>query len=255
MASVCGGSLSLMDAGVPIKSPVAGIAMGLIKEGDQIVILSDILGDEDHLGDMDFKVTGTRDGITAFQMDIKIAGITPDIMLRALHQAREGRLHILGKMAEAIKEPRKELSLYAPRIISMKVPVEDIGAIIGPQGKVIKDIQERTGAIIAIEDDGTVLISSTGGVGGPEARAMIDRIIEKPEIGRIYSGPVKGIKDFGCFVEYLPGKEGLVHISELANSRVGKCEDVVSMGEVIKVKLVDIDFNTGKVRLSKKQAE
>ncbi|MFH0920361.1 MAG: polyribonucleotide nucleotidyltransferase [Fibrobacterota bacterium] len=255
MASVCGGSLSLMDAGVPLKGPVAGIAMGLIKEGDQIAILSDILGDEDHLGDMDFKVTGTKDGITAFQMDIKIAGITPDIMLRALHQARDGRLHILGKMAEAIHEPRKDLSVYAPRIITLRVGVEEIGAIIGPQGKVIKDIQARTGATIAIEDDGTVLISSPGGVGGPEAKALIERIVEKPEIGRIYSGPVKGIKDFGCFVEYLPGKEGLVHISELANSRVGKCEDVVTLGEVIKVKLVDVDFNTGKVRLSKKQAE
>ncbi len=255
MASVCGGSLSLMDAGVPIKAPVAGIAMGLIKEGDRIAILSDILGDEDHLGDMDFKVTGTEKGITAFQMDIKIDGITPEIMLKALHQAKEGRLHILGRMAESIQSPRKDLSAYAPRIISIKIPVESIGLVIGPQGKVIKEIQEKTGAVIAIEDDGMVLISSTGGVGGPEAKAWIERLTEKPEVGRIYEGPVKGIQAFGAFVEFLPGKEGLVHISELASHRVGKVEDVVKLGEIIKVKLIEVDGVSGKVRLSKKQAE
>ncbi len=254
MASVCGGSLSLMDAGVPIKAPVAGIAMGLIQEGDRTAILSDILGDEDHLGDMDFKVTGTSEGITAFQMDIKINGITPDLMRRALQQAKEGRLHILGKMEQAISVPRTELSKFAPRIINIKIAVADIGAVIGPQGKVIKEIQEKTGAVINIDDDGTVLIASTGGRGGSEAKAWIERITMKPEIGKVYNGVVKGIQNFGCFVEFMPGREGLVHISELASTRVAKVEDVVNIGDTISVKLLDIDPISGKIRLSKKQA-
>ncbi|MBL8025117.1 MAG: polyribonucleotide nucleotidyltransferase [Fibrobacteres bacterium] len=255
MASVCGGSLSLMDAGVPIKSPVAGIAMGLIKEGDRTAILSDILGDEDHLGDMDFKVTGTREGITAFQMDIKIDGITPELMKSALEQAKAGRIHILGKMDEELNTPRTELSKYAPRILHLKVAVEDIGAIIGPGGKIIKEIQEKTGAVINIDDDGTVLIASTGGLGGPEAKAWIERITMKPEIGKVYQGTVKGIQNFGCFVEFMPGREGLVHISELAAARVNKVEDIVNVGDTISVKLIDIDPLSHKVRLSKKQAE
>jgi polyribonucleotide nucleotidyltransferase len=255
MASVCGGSLSLMDAGVPGKAPVAGIAMGLIKEGDKVVILSDILGVEDHLGDMDFKVAGTREGITAFQMDIKIDGITPEIMQNALKQAQAGRLHILSKMNEAIEEPRKDLSVYAPRIITMKIDVEDIGMVIGPQGKMIKEIQEKTGATIAIEDDGTVLISSTGGLGGPEAKEIIENLVAKPELGKIYSGKVKNITNFGAFVEFLPQREGLVHISELANYRVNRVEDVLTLGEEINVKLTEIDPVSGKFRLSKKLAE
>ncbi|OGJ87226.1 MAG: polyribonucleotide nucleotidyltransferase [Candidatus Raymondbacteria bacterium RifOxyA12_full_50_37] len=255
MASVCGGSLSLMDAGVPIKDAVAGIAMGLIKEGEKVAILSDILGVEDHLGDMDFKVTGTKEGITAFQMDIKISGITPEIMRKALDQARRGRLHILSKMAEAITKPRKDLSPYAPRILSLKIAVSDIGMIIGPQGKVIKEIQEKTGATIVIEDDGTVFISSPGGVGGPEAKAIIEQMTEKPVVGKIYSGIVKTVTNFGAFVEYLPQKEGLVHISELAASRVRVVEDVCNVGDTITVKLIGIDEATGKVRLSKKAAD
>jgi polyribonucleotide nucleotidyltransferase len=255
MASVCGGSLSLMDTGVPVKAAVAGIAMGLIKQEDKVVILSDILGTEDHLGDMDFKVAGTKEGITGVQMDIKIAGITPDIMKSALNQARAGRLHILSKMEETISGPRKDLSVYAPRILSMKIDVEDIGAVIGPQGKVIKDIQERTGATIAIEDDGSVFISSLGGVGGDEAKQMIERLTAKPEIGKVYSGTVKNITAFGAFVEYMPQKEGLVHISELAGHRVARVEDVVTLGQEIKVRLISVDPVTGKVRLSKKMAE
>lgn len=255
MASVCGGSLALMDAGVPVKSAVAGIAMGLIKEGERVAVLSDILGMEDHLGDMDFKVTGTRKGITAFQMDIKIDGITAAVMRTALDQAREGRFHILSKMEEALKAPRPDMSVYAPRILCIKVAVEDIGAIIGTQGKVIKEIQEKTGTTIAIEDDGSVFISGPGGLGAPEAKAWIESIVAKPEVGAIYTGRVKGIQAFGAFVEYLPGKEGLVHISELASYRVNRVEDVLKLGDEVKVKLIEVDPMSGKVRLSKKQAE
>ena len=255
MASVCGGSLALMDAGVPVKSPVAGIAMGLIKEKERVAVLSDILGMEDHLGDMDFKVTGTRAGITAFQMDIKISGITPEIMRTALEQARAGRLHILERMDATLSAPKPDLSIYAPRILSLKIAVEDIGAIIGPQGKIIKEMQEKTGTTICVEDDGSVFISSPGGIGAPEAKAMIERIVAKPEIGAIYTGRVRGIQTFGAFVEYLPGKEGLVHISELAPQRVARVEDVLNIGDEVRVKLLSVDPDTGKVRLSKKQAD
>jgi len=251
MATVCSGSLCLMDAGVPIKTAVAGIAMGLIKEGDKYVILSDILGDEDHLGDMDFKVTGTKDGITAFQMDIKIDGITTEIMTEALMKAKAGREHILSIMNETISAPRKSLSKYAPRIFTMKIPVDKIGAVIGQGGKVIKAIQEETNTTISIEDDGTVQISSEDSEGGAMAREKIERIIEEPEIGRTYTGTVKRITNFGAFVEILPGKEGMVHISEFDHKRIKKVEDVVQVGDQINVKIINIDPQ-GKIKLSRK---
>ena len=251
MATVCGGALSLMDAGVPIKAPVAGIAMGLVKEGDQVAILTDILGVEDHLGDMDFKVAGTAQGITAFQMDIKIAGLTLEIMENALEQARRARLFVIGKMTEAIAEPRTELSPYAPRIISLKIPVDKIGEVIGPGGKMIRSIIESTGAKIDIEDDGTVIIASVDQVAGETARARILELTEEPEIGKVYIGKVKRITTFGAFVGILPNVDGLVHISELDNYRVNRVEDVVKIGDEIKVKVINID-EEGKVRLSRK---
>ena len=253
MATVCSGSLCLMDAGVPIKTAVAGIAMGLIKEDDRYVILSDILGDEDHLGDMDFKVTGTKDGITAFQMDIKIDGLTTGIMTEALMRAKEGREHILTIMNETISAPRQSLSQYAPRIITIKIPVDKIGSIIGPGGKIIKGIQEETGAVINIEDDGTVLISSVDSEGGETARRMIAEIVEDPEIGKIYEGIVKRITNFGAFVEILPGKDGMVHISEMDHKRIRSIEDVVKIGDKMKVKVIGID-NQGKIKCSRKAA-
>lgn len=251
MASICGGSLSLMDAGVPIKTGVAGIAMGLIKDGDNIAILSDILGDEDHLGDMDFKVAGTKDGITAFQMDIKIDGITFEIMEKALRQAKDGRLHILGKMNEAITEPRKDISQYAPRMITVKIPVDKIGALIGPGGKTIRGIQDKTGATITVDDDGTVLIASVEGAGGESAREFVESLAAEPEIGKTYTGTVKGIQSFGAFVEFMPGREGLLHISEIDRKRIEKVEDVLNMGDEVTVKLLNVD-NQGKCKLSRK---
>ncbi|MFC1650289.1 polyribonucleotide nucleotidyltransferase [Candidatus Latescibacterota bacterium] len=253
MASVCSGSLSLMDAGVPIKSNVAGIAMGLIKEGDKYVILTDILGDEDHIGDMDFKVAGTSDGITAFQMDIKIDGITTEIMSEALVRAKKAREHILKIMDEAIAEPRESISKYAPSILTLKINVDKIGAVIGQGGKVIKGIQEETGATINIDDDGTILISAVDLEAGKKAYEIVSGIVEDPEIGKIYKGIVKRITNFGAFVEILPGKEALIHISEMDFKRINKVEDIVSVGDEIDAKVIGID-DQGRVKCSRKAA-
>ncbi|MGE5593647.1 MAG: polyribonucleotide nucleotidyltransferase, partial [Betaproteobacteria bacterium] len=250
-ASVCGSTLALMDAGVPIKRPVAGIAMGLVKEGDRVVILSDIQGIEDALGDMDFKVAGTERGVTAIQMDIKIPGITRDILAKALAQAREGRLFILGKMLEVIPEPRKELSPYAPRIIRMNIDPEKIRDVIGPGGKVIRHIIDETGAKIDIEDDGRVFIAAVDETAGAKARKMIEDLTAEVEVGKVYTGTVTRIMNFGAFVEILPGREGLVHISELAHTRVPRVEDVVKVGDTIEVKVTEID-RQGRINLSRK---
>ncbi len=249
MATVCGSSLALMDAGVPLKRPVAGIAMGLILEGKDYAILSDILGDEDHLGDMDFKVAGTADGITSLQMDIKIAGITEEIMRHALAQAKDGRAHILGEMAKAITETRTEMSAHAPRIETMSVPKDKIRDIIGTGGKVIREIVATTGAKVDIEDDGTVKIASSDLDKIEAARQWIIGIIAEPEIGRIYSGKVVGMPDFGAFVNFLGAKDGLVHISEIRNERVAKVSDVLTEGQQVKVKVIGVD-DRGKVKLS-----
>ena len=244
MASVCGGCLSLMDAGVPISKPVAGIAMGLITEGEdysKYVVLSDILGEEDHLGDMDFKVAGTRDGITAFQMDIKIAGVTPEIMSKALNQAKEGRMHILSIMEKTLAQPRSEISELAPKILSFKVPEDKIGAIIGTGGKTIKSIIAQSTAEVNIDETGTVMIYGKNNAVAQNAKKLILSIIEEPEVGKIYQGTVKRIVDFGAFIEILPGKEGLCHISKLSKKRVKNVEDVLHVGDVVSVKLIDID--------------
>jgi len=251
MASVCGGSLSLMDAGVPIKKPVAGIAMGLILEEGRYAVLSDILGDEDHLGDMDFKVAGTEDGITALQMDIKISGITEEIMKTALAQARDGRIHILGEMAKAISHSRDQLGEHAPRIETIKIPTDKIREVIGSGGKVIREIVEKTGAKINIEDDGTVMIASPDGDSIRAALKWIKSIVAEPEVGEIYDGKVVKVMDFGAFVNFFGPKDGLVHISELAPKRVNKVTDVVQEGQAVKVKLLGFD-DRGKVRLSMK---
>ena len=251
MATVCGGTLALMDAGVQIKAPVAGIAMGLIKEGSQTVILSDILGLEDHLGDMDFKVTGTRQGVTALQMDMKIPGITESLFREALEQARVGRLHILDRMAESLAAPRAELSLLAPRIFTMHVKKDMIGKVIGPGGKVVRGIVEATGVKIDIEDDGTILIASTDAEAAKRAMEMIGKITEDVEVGKIYKGKVVKIMDFGAFVEILPGVDGLVHISQLAEHRVNRVQDEVNEGDEILVKVLEVD-KQGKIRLSRK---
>jgi len=251
MASVCGGSLALMDAGVPMRAPCAGVAMGLIKEGDRVAVLTDILGTEDHLGDMDFKVAGTRDGVTAVQMDIKISGISLDIIGDALRKARVGRLHILDEMAKTLSEHRSTLSKYAPRIITIQVRPERIGEIIGPKGKIIRGIQEETGADINVDDSGTVTISAVDGRGGEKAREMIEAILQEPEVGTIYEGTVKNTTQFGAFVEILPGVEGLLHISELQHERTNRTEDVVKKGDVVRVKLLEVD-SRGKMRLSRK---
>lgn len=252
MATVCGSTLSLMDAGVPMKKPVAGIAMGLIKEGDRFTVLSDILGDEDHLGDMDFKVAGTKDGVTALQMDIKITSITFEIMKIALAQALEGRMHILGKMAEALPAPRSEISPNAPRIISIKIDKEKIRDVIGTGGKVIREIVEKTGAKIDIDDDGNVNIASVSGESGEAAMKWIKGIVEEPEVGNIYEGTVVKIMDFGAFVNFMGSRDGLVHISELAPGRVEKVTDVVKEGDKVKVKFIGAD-NRGKLKLSMKR--
>ncbi|HEY4485438.1 MAG TPA: S1 RNA-binding domain-containing protein, partial [Nitrospiria bacterium] len=252
MATVCGGTLALMDAGVKIKAPVAGIAMGLIKEGASTVILSDILGLEDHLGDMDFKVTGTRQGITAIQMDIKIAGINEDLLRRALEQARVGRLHILDRMQETLGAPREELNALAPRIFTMKIRRDKIGEVIGPGGKVIRGIVEKTGAKIDIEDDGTVVVASADSAAAQAAMEIIRQITEEVEVGKIYKGKVVKIMDFGAFVEILPGTDGLVHISQLAEHRVNRVQDEVNEGDEILVKVLEVD-KQGKIRLSRKE--
>ncbi len=253
MATVCSGSLAMMDAGVPLRAACAGVAMGLIKEGDRVAVLTDILGLEDALGDMDFKVAGTKDGVTSIQMDIKIEGLTVEIMREALQRAHRARLHILAEMEKAISVPRAELSKFAPRILTVKINPSKIGEVIGPKGKTIRGIQEATGATINVDDDGTVTISSPGGEGGERARKMIAAITEEPEVGRIYEGVVKSTTSFGAFVEILPGTEGLCHISELQEARTEKTEDVVNKGDVIPVKLLSID-EKGRLRLSRKAA-
>ena len=254
MATVCGASLSMMDAGVPIEKPIAGIAMGLIKEDSNYVILSDILGDEDHLGDMDFKVAGTKDGITSLQMDIKITSITSDIMKEALVQAKEGRLHILGEMAKAIDKSRDSISDYAPTITTIQVHKDKIREVIGKGGAVIREITEKTGAKIEINDVGLVSIAAVDGESGQAAIDWINSIVAEPEIGKIYEGKVVKLMDFGAFVNFMGSRDGLVHISQLKNERVEKVSDVVKEGDVVKVKVLDID-GRGKVKLSMKEAE
>jgi polyribonucleotide nucleotidyltransferase len=251
MASVCGGSLALYDAGVPIRSAVAGVAMGLIKEGKKYAILTDILGTEDHLGDMDFKVAGTENGITSIQMDIKIEGLDLKIMEQALTQAHEGRLHILGEMKKALPAPRTELSQYAPRIVTVTINPEKIGELIGPKGKTIRGIQEETGAEITVDDTGMVTIAAVGGEAMERARSMVQAITAEPVIGETYEGTVKSTTAFGAFVEIMPGTEGLVHISELKHGRTEKTEDVVKKGDRVRVKLLDRD-ERGRLRLSMK---
>ncbi len=250
MASVCAGSLSLMDAGVPIRENVAGVAMGLIVEGEQVAILTDILGDEDHMGDMDFKVAGTKRGLTAFQMDIKIKGITFDIMRAALSKAHEARLKILDIMNEVMSTPNKDMSEYAPRIITMKIPVDMIGSVIGPGGKMIREIIDKTGATIDIDDDGTVIIASVDEDASTKAKEWVENLTAIPEAGETYTGTVKKITNFGAFVEILPGKEGLLHISEIAHKRINQVEDVLKVGESLDVKVLKVEG--GKYSLSRK---
>ena len=254
MASVCGTSLALMDAGVPTKAPVAGVAMGLVKEGDEFAVLTDILGDEDHLGDMDFKVAGSTEGITALQMDIKIQGITQEIMCIALDQARDARLHILGEMSKVIDAPRAEMSEWAPTILTFKIDPEKIRDVIGKGGSVIRAMTEETGATIDIDQDGTVKIASVDGGSGREAKRRIDLITADVEVGRIYEGKVARLMDFGAFVTILPGKDGLVHISQISNERVEKVSDKLSEGDIVNVKVLEVD-RQGRVRLSMKEVE
>ncbi|MCH7683723.1 MAG: polyribonucleotide nucleotidyltransferase [Gemmatimonadetes bacterium] len=251
MASVCGGSLALMDAGVPVKGACAGVAMGLIKEGDKVVVLTDILGSEDHLGDMDFKVAGTREGITSIQMDIKIDGLDLELLGKALQLAHKARLHILDKMDETLSTHRDDLSKYAPRIITIQINPQKIGDVIGPKGKIIRGLQEETGAEINIDDSGVVTISAVDGAAGAAAKARIEALVQDPEVGKIYEGPVKSTTAFGAFVEIMPGTEGLLHISELAHGRVEKTEDVVKKGDIVRVKLLSMD-DRGRMKLSRK---
>ena len=253
MATVCGGCLSLMDAGVPIRDTVAGIAMGLLKEGDQVVILSDILGDEDHAGDMDFKVCGTEKGVTSMQMDIKIDNLTGDILRKALNQARDGRLFIIGKLRETLAAPRPDISVYAPRITTVKVRPEKVRDVIGSGGKNIRQIVAETGVEINVEDDGTVTIASSDAEAAARAVAMVKWLTEDAEVGKIYDGTVKKIVDFGAFVEILPGTEGLLHISQLAKERVNKVTDILKEGDAVRVKVLEVD-KQGKIRLSRKEA-
>ncbi len=254
MASVCGTSLALMDAGVPIKAPVAGIAMGLIKEGDKFAVLSDILGDEDHLGDMDFKVAGSVDGVSALQMDIKINGITWEIMERALEQAKGGRLHILGKMNEAIQAPRAEMSEFAPRLITMRIDPEKIRDVIGKGGATIRALTEETGTTIDIQDDGTVTIASVDKAAGEDARRRIELLTADVEVGKVYEGRVNKLMDFGAFVNILPGRDGLVHISQISDERVENVSDKLSEGQTVKVKVLEVD-RQGRIRLSMKAVD
>jgi len=252
MATVCGASLSLMDAGVPIKAAVAGVAMGLVMERDQTAILTDIIGLEDHLGDMDFKVAGTRKGVTALQLDIKTQGITAALMARALEQAKRARLHILDQMARAIPEPRSSISVYAPRIITIMIPVDKIRDVIGPGGKVIRGIVAESGAKIDVSDDGRVEIASVDEAGAQKALSIISKIVEVPEVGKVYTGRVVKIMDFGAFVEILPGTDGLLHISQIAEHRLKRVDEVLSEGDEVVVKVIDID-KSGKIRLSRKE--
>jgi len=254
MASVCGSSLALMDAGVPVKAPVAGIAMGLVKEGENFVVLSDILGDEDHLGDMDFKVAGTSEGVSALQMDIKIEGITEEIMKKALEQAKAGRLHILGEMAHALTTPRAELSDYAPRLLTIKIHPDKIREVIGKGGSTIQAITKETGTQIDIQDDGTITIASVNNAAAQAAKARIEQITSDVEPGRIYEGKVAKIMDFGAFVTILPGKDGLVHVSQISSERVEKVGDKLKEGDVVKVKVLEVD-KQGRIRLSMKAVE
>jgi len=254
MASVCGSSLALMDAGVPVKAPVAGIAMGLVKEGERFVVLSDILGDEDHLGDMDFKVAGTAEGISALQMDIKIEGITEEIMKQALQQAKAGRLHILGEMAHGLTAPREELSDYAPRLLTIKIHPDKIREVIGKGGSTIQAITKETGTQIDIQDDGTIVIASVNAIAAQAAKARIEQITSDVEPGRIYEGKVAKIMDFGAFVTILPGKDGLVHVSQISSERVEKVGDKLKEGDVVKVKVLEVD-KQGRIRLSMKAVE
>jgi polyribonucleotide nucleotidyltransferase len=253
MATVCGGILSMMDGGVPVKDIVAGIAMGLLKEGEEVVVLSDILGDEDHAGDMDFKVCGTEKGVTALQMDIKIDGLTEDILRKALDQAREGRIHIIGKIRETMTAPRGDISLYAPRITTVKVKADQVRTVIGSGGKNIRQIISETGVTIDVEDDGTVTIASSDAEAAARAVAMVKWLTEEAEIGKIYRGTVKKIVDFGAFVEILPGTEGLLHISQISKERVAKVTDVLQEGDEVMVKVLEVD-KSGKIRLSRKEA-
>ena len=253
MASVCGASLSLMDTGVPIRAACAGVAMGLIKEDDRVAVLTDILGLEDALGDMDFKVAGTRKGVTSIQMDIKIKGLTFQILQEALERARKGRMHILDVMDQAMAHPRSELSRWAPRITTIQINPEKIGEIIGPKGKTIRGIQDESGAKIEIDDSGLVKIAAVSMEASNRAREMVEAIVQEPDVGRIYEGPVKNTTTFGAFIEIMPGTEGLCHISELAEGRVEKTEDVLRKGDITKVKLLSID-ERGRLRLSRKAA-
>ncbi|MGH7271845.1 MAG: S1 RNA-binding domain-containing protein, partial [Polyangiaceae bacterium] len=252
MASVCGTSLSLMDAGIPLKSPVAGIAMGLIKEGKDFAVLSDILGDEDHLGDMDFKVCGTRKGVTAIQMDIKIEGLSRDVLAQALEQAREARLFILDKMLATLGQSREELSKWAPRITQIKVKPDQIRVIIGPGGKTIKGIIDQTGVAIDVEDDGTVNIASSNNEAVKKALDIIKGLTTEPEVGAVYKGTVSRIVDFGAFIEILPGTDGLLHVSEMAHERVDKVTDVMKEGDAVEVKVISVD-REGKIRLTRRE--
>jgi polyribonucleotide nucleotidyltransferase len=253
MATVCGSSMAMMDAGVPLKAAVAGIAMGLIKEGDDYAVISDILGDEDALGDMDFKVTGTTEGITAFQMDTKISGVSREIMAKALAQAREGRIHILGEMAKTLASHRDEMSEYAPRITTLTIKTDKIRDLIGPGGKTIRNLQEVCKVRINVDDTGRVNIASSSQGGTDKALAMIREITQEAEIGALYVGLVKRITDFGAFVEIFPGTDGLVHISHLAHQRVERVRDVLNEGDEVLVRVIDID-RSGKIRLSRKEA-
>jgi len=254
MASVCGASLAMMDAGVPLKAPVAGVAMGLVLEGKRYKVITDILGDEDHLGDMDFKVAGTKDGVTTLQMDIKVEGITPEIMKIALEQAKAGRLHILGEMNKVLAAPREKMSEWAPSIITLKIDPEKIRDVIGKGGAVIRQITEETGTTIDIENDGTVKIASVNGAAGREAQARIELITADVEVGRVYEGRVARLMDFGAFVTILPGRDGLVHISQISNDRVERVSDVLNEGDVVKVKVLEVD-RQGRVRLSMKDLD
>jgi polyribonucleotide nucleotidyltransferase len=254
MASVCGASLAMMDAGVPLKAPVAGVAMGLVLEGKRFKVITDILGDEDHLGDMDFKVAGTKDGVTTLQMDIKVEGITPEIMKIALEQAKAGRLHILGEMNKVLSAPREKMSEWAPSIITLKIDPEKIRDVIGKGGAVIRQITEETGTTIDIENDGTVKIASVNGAAGREAQARIELITADVEVGRIYEGRVARLMDFGAFVTILPGRDGLVHISQISNDRVERVSDVLNEGDAVRVKVLEVD-RQGRVRLSMKDLD
>ncbi|MCD6296479.1 MAG: polyribonucleotide nucleotidyltransferase, partial [Deltaproteobacteria bacterium] len=253
MATVCGGCLSLMDAGVPIKEPVAGVAMGLVAEGDKVAVLTDIIGDEDHYGDMDFKVTGTRDGITALQMDIKVENISREVLEQALEQAKEGRLFILDAMNEAISKPRTEVSEYAPIITRIKIKPEKVRVLIGPGGKTIREISNASDARIDVDDEGTVTISSSDKEKAESAKKMINEILQEAEVGKLYMGKVVKIMDFGAFVEIFPGTDGLVHISQLAKDRVNKVTDILDEGDEVLVKVLEVN-NDGKIRLSRKAA-